>query len=132
MRGLTVRLGLSRSEIGGPFADLALLIPLEAALIAVNGLNPTSTLLGVGILYIGAGWYFGLPMPVQPLKALAAIAIAQQLSPDVIAAGALRPGRVGAHDGHRCSPGAAGHRPNGEAADDPRIGGRPGGRSRRR
>jgi len=84
-----LRLGLSRSEISGAFADLGLLIPLEAALIAVNGLNPTSTLLGVGILYIAAGWYFGLPMPVQPLKALAAIAIAEQLSPDVIAAGAL-------------------------------------------
>jgi len=80
---------LSRSEVSGAFADLGLLIPLEAALIAVNGLNPTSTLLGIGIIYIAAGWYFGLPMPVQPLKALAAIAVAQELAPDVIAAGAL-------------------------------------------
>src|SRR3990170_7678578 len=82
-------LRLTRSEISGAFADLGLLIPLEAALIAVNGLNPTSTLLGVGILYIAAGWYFGLPMPVQPLKALAAIAIAREMSPDIIAASAL-------------------------------------------
>jgi SulP family sulfate permease len=80
---------ISRSEVSGAFADLGLLIPLEAALIAVNGLNPTSTLLGVGVIYIAAGWYFGLPMPVQPLKALAAIAIARELAPDVIAAGAL-------------------------------------------
>src|SRR3989304_999009 len=80
---------LTRPEISGAFADLGLLIPLEAALIAVNGLNPTSTLLGVGIVYIAAGWYFRLPMPVQPLKALAAIAIARELAPDVIAAGAL-------------------------------------------
>jgi len=80
---------LTRSEISGAFADLGVLIPLEAALVAVNGLNPTSTLLGVGIVYIAAGWYFRLPMPVQPLKALAAIAIARELSPDVIAAGAL-------------------------------------------
>lgn len=83
------RYKLTRSEISGAFADLGLLIPLEAALIAVNGLNPTSTLLGVGIVYIAAGWFFDLPMPVQPLKALAAIAIARELSPDVIAAGAL-------------------------------------------
>ena len=80
---------LTRAEISGAFADLGLLIPLEASLIAVNGLNPTSTLLGVGIAYIAAGWYFRLPMPVQPLKAFAAIAIAEQLSPGVIAAGAL-------------------------------------------
>ena len=80
---------LTRSEISGAFADLGVLIPLEAALVAINGLNATSTLLGVGIMYIAAGWYFRLPMPVQPLKALAALAIARELSPDVIAAGAL-------------------------------------------
>lgn len=76
-------------ELGGAFADLGVLVPLEAALIAVNGLNPTSTLLGVGLIYILAGRYFGIPMPVQPLKALAALAIASQVSPQIIAAGAL-------------------------------------------
>lgn len=80
---------LTRREVSGAFADLGVLIPLEAALIAVNGINPTSTLLGVGIAYIVAGWYFRLPMPVQPLKAFSAIAIAQAVTPSVIAAGAL-------------------------------------------
>ena len=84
-----LRLRVTRREISGAFADLGILLPLEAALVAVNGLNPTSTLLGVGILYIATGWYFRLPMPVQPLKALAAIAIARELSPEVIAASAL-------------------------------------------
>jgi SulP family sulfate permease len=84
-----LRLRVTRQEISGAFADLGILLPLEAALVAVNGLNPTSTLLGIGVLYIAAGWYFGLPMPVQPLKALAAIAIARELSPEVIAASAL-------------------------------------------
>lgn len=79
----------TRAEVSGALADLGVLVPLEAALISVNGLNPTATLLGVGILYIGAGLYFRLPMPVQPLKALGVIAIAQELSPSVIAAGAL-------------------------------------------
>ena len=80
---------MSRGEISGAFADLGVLIPLEASLIAVNGLNPTSTLLGVGVAYLTAGWYFRLPMPVQPLKAFSVIAVAQALSPSVIAAGAL-------------------------------------------
>src|SRR3989337_1937818 len=83
-----LKLRITRQEISGAFADLGILLPLEAALVAVNGLNPTSTLLGIGVLYIAAGWYFGLPMPVQPLKALAAIAIARQLSPATIAANA--------------------------------------------
>jgi MFS superfamily sulfate permease-like transporter len=89
LRGALHRTRVTRPDLSGAFADLGLLIPLEASLIAINGLNPTSTLLGAGLMYIAAGWYFRLPMPVQPLKALAAIAIAEQLSPDVIAAGAL-------------------------------------------
>ncbi|MEE8443573.1 MAG: putative sulfate/molybdate transporter [Dehalococcoidia bacterium] len=80
---------LTWGEVSGAFADLGVLIPLEASLIAVNGINPTSTLLGVGIAYIAAGLYFRIPMPVQPLKAFSVIAIAQALSPSVIAAGAL-------------------------------------------
>ena len=80
---------VSRADVSGAFADVGLLIPLEASLVAVNGLNATSTLLGVGIMYLLAGWYFRIPMPVQPLKALAAISIANQLDGDVIAAGAL-------------------------------------------
>ncbi len=83
------RYRLTTGELSGAFADLGVLIPLEAALIAINGINPTSTLLGVGVAYVAAGWYFRLPMPVQPLKAFSVIAIAQALSPSVIAAGAL-------------------------------------------
>lgn len=82
------RPGLS-GELSGAFADLGVLVPLEAALIAVNGLSPTTTLLGVGLAYLLAGRYFGIPMPVQPLKAFSALAVASQVSPQVIAAGAL-------------------------------------------
>jgi sulfate permease, SulP family len=81
--------GSFSGELGGAFADLGVLVPLEAALIAVNGLNPSTTLLGVGIAYIAVGRYYGLPIPVQPLKAFAAIAITAQAAPPVIAAGAL-------------------------------------------
>lgn len=87
-----LRLGpwpLTRVEISGGLADLGVLVPLEVSLIALNGLNPTSTLLGVGIAYMLAGLYFRIPMPVQPLKAFAIIAIAHQLAPSTIAAGAL-------------------------------------------
>lgn len=98
MRGVSGKRGASgtsggrmtlRGELGGAFADLGVLVPLEAALIAINGLNPTTTFLGVGLAYILAGRYFGIPMPVQPLKAFAAVAVASHASPEVIAAGAL-------------------------------------------
>ncbi len=85
---------VTRGEISGAFADLGVLVPLEAALIAINGLNPTTTLLGIGVIYIAAGWYFRIPMPVQPLKAFSAIAIATQVDSPVIAAGALTLGVI--------------------------------------
>jgi hypothetical protein len=42
-----------------------------------------------GLLTIGSGLYFRIPFPVQPLKALTAVAVAQQLSPGVIGAAGL-------------------------------------------
>lgn len=95
MRGLTFgKYRLTSGELSGAFADLGVLIPLEASLIALNGLNPTTTLLGIGVIYIAAGLYFGIPMPVQPLKAFSAIAIASAAPPPVIAAGALTIGLI--------------------------------------
>ena len=85
---------LTSGELSGAFADLGVLIPLETSLIALNGLNPTTTLVGIGVIYVAAGLYFGIPMPVQPLKAFSAIAIATAAPPDVIAAGALTIGLI--------------------------------------
>ncbi len=80
---------LDRHELSGAFGDSGILFPLAASLIAVNGLSPTTVFIGAGIFYIAAALYFRLPMPVQPLKAFSAIAIAYALSPSVIAAGTL-------------------------------------------
>ncbi len=84
----------NRSEISGALGDLGTLIPLSLSLITMNGLNPTSVFLSVGLLYIFAGLYFGIPMPVQPLKAVAAIPIASSLSPNVISAAAFLMGTI--------------------------------------
>lgn len=87
--GVAAGLRLDRHELSGAFGDSGILFPLAASLVAINGLNPTVVFLGAGLYYIAAGLYFRLPMPVQPLKAFSAIAIAGALSPSVIAAGAL-------------------------------------------
>lgn len=92
--GLNKDYRLNRNEISGALGDVGILIPLSLSLITINGLNPTSVLLSVGLLYIFAGLYFGIPMPVQPLKAVAAIAIASSLSPNVISAAAILMGGV--------------------------------------
>jgi len=80
-----------RVEFAGSLGDLGTLIPLSVALIIVNGLSVTAVFLMVGLFYIASGLYFKLPVPVQPLKVVSAIAIAfpLQITAPVIAASGL-------------------------------------------
>lgn len=84
------RVGLG--EATGAVADLGVLVPLAASLILVNGLDPGAVLIGAGLLVLAAGLAFRVPFPVQPLKALTAVAVAERLSPDVIHAAGLEIG----------------------------------------
>lgn len=65
-----------RLEIAGSFGDLGTFLPIVVAMILINGLSPSAVLLAFGIFYVFTGLFYGLPVPVQPLKAVAAIAIA--------------------------------------------------------
>ncbi len=65
-----------RVEFAGSLGDLGTLIPLSVALMVITGLSVTSVLLAVGLFYIITGLYYKLPIPVQPLKVVSAIAIA--------------------------------------------------------
>ena len=80
---------ISVGEVAGAVADLGVMVPLATALILVNGLDAGSLLVCAGLLIIGAGLVFRVPFPVQPLKALTAVAVAQQLAPGVIHAAGL-------------------------------------------
>ena len=88
----TVR--FDRREMAGAVADVGVLVPIAVALIVKNGLSPTAVLLPAALLYIAVALRFALPIPVQPLKAFGAIAIAKGLGADEIAAGALLMGVV--------------------------------------
>ncbi len=77
------------TEFAGGAGDLGLLVPLAIALITINGLSATAVFGVAGLAYVATALVFRVPVPVQPLKAFAAAAIALQLSAEVIAAGAL-------------------------------------------
>jgi SulP family sulfate permease len=83
-----------RRELAGAVADVGVLVPIAVALIVGNGLSATAVLLPAGLLYLTAALVYRLPIPVQPLKAFGAIAIAKGLGSDEIAAGALLMGVV--------------------------------------
>ena len=81
-------------DLSGALADLGTFVPLVAALVLVNGLEPGPLLVLAGVLSLAAGLWFRVPFPVQPLKALTALAVAQALSPDTIRAAGLMIGLI--------------------------------------
>jgi SulP family sulfate permease len=76
-------LRFDRMELAGSLGDLGTLLPIVVGMILLNHLQVSSVFLWFGLFYIVAGLYYRLPIPVQPLKAVGAIAIAY---PDKITA----------------------------------------------
>jgi len=76
---LSSRFGLG--ELSGSLGDMGTFIPLTAALIAINGLKAGPVLFFAGLFNVTTGMLFGIPMCVQPMKIIAAVAISENLSP---------------------------------------------------
>jgi len=70
---------LNRHEIAGSLGDMGTFIPLLVGMSIANGLDFTSALFFSGIFNIVTGLVFSIPMAVQPMKAIAAVAIAEHL-----------------------------------------------------
>jgi len=69
-------LRFDRVELAGAFGDLGTLLPIVVGMILINKLSPSTVFLSFGLFYLITGYYYRLPVPVQPLKAVGAIAIA--------------------------------------------------------
>lgn len=85
VRPRTLACPITRMDVAGAFGDIGVLFPIAIALISLNRLNPTAVFLAAGLTYVLAGLYFQIPISVQPLKAVAAIALAMGLPPSAIA-----------------------------------------------
>jgi len=79
----------SLAEFSGSLADLGVMLPLVLALITLNGMNATAAFVGIGLAYILTAIVYRLPIPVQPLKSVSALALAMGLAPAVIITGAI-------------------------------------------
>lgn len=76
-------------ELAGSLGDLGTLLPLALGMILVNGLDPMGLFFSVGLYYILSGIYFGVTVPVQPMKVIGAYAIATAMSASQILASGL-------------------------------------------
>jgi len=87
-------MAFNRMEFAGCLGDLGTLLPISIGMIVLNGLNATNVMFTVGLFYILAGFYFKVPVPVQPMKVIGAYAIAVGLSPTQIIAASLWMGMI--------------------------------------
>src|SRR5262249_46092369 len=60
-----------RNELAGAFGDIGTDLPLIVGMILVAGLDAASVLIMYGAMQLLTGLLYRLPMPVQPLKAVA-------------------------------------------------------------
>jgi len=80
----------NRLELAGSLGDLGTLLPLAIGMIMINGLSPSGLFFTIGLFYIFSGLYYGVTVPVQPMKVIGAYAIATGMSASQItASGAL-------------------------------------------
>ncbi|HOS97487.1 MAG TPA: putative sulfate/molybdate transporter [Deltaproteobacteria bacterium] len=81
---ISPRIRFDRNELAGAFGDMGTDIPLLIGVALACGLDGTSVLVMFGVMQLFTGLSYRLPMPVQPLKAMAAIVIAQQTSAETL------------------------------------------------
>jgi len=77
-------------ECAGSLGDLGTLLPIAIGMILINGLSPLGLFFSVGLFYILSGIYYGVTVPIQPMKVVGAYAIATGMAASqIFAAGAL-------------------------------------------
>jgi MFS superfamily sulfate permease-like transporter len=81
-------------ELAGSMGDFGTLFPLAIGYIYVCGLNPSGFLVMMGLANIATGLIYRLPMPIEPMKVLAVVAIAQSWTPSMVYASAFGMGVV--------------------------------------
>jgi len=84
-------------ELAGALGDFGTLLPLAIGYIVVCGMNPAGLLVMMGLANLVTGLVYGLPLPIEPMKVLAVMAIAQAWDPSKIYAAGLAMGDAMRH-----------------------------------
>jgi MFS superfamily sulfate permease-like transporter len=82
------------TEFAGSLGDLGTYLPLTVAMTVTCGMDLGLIFIFAGLMNLVTGLLFRLPVPVQPMKAIAAVAITEELTPGSIAAAGILSGAV--------------------------------------
>jgi hypothetical protein len=83
------RMRFDRNELAGAFGDIGTDLPLIIGMILAAGLDSASVLVMFGLMQLFTAVTYGMPMAVQPLKAVAVIVITQRVAPEILYGGGL-------------------------------------------
>ncbi|MFP4021427.1 MAG: putative sulfate/molybdate transporter [Halanaerobium sp.] len=81
-------------EIAGAVGDYGTLIPIILGVAAVSELQLSPVIFFFALSYLATGFYYKLPMPVEPMKAIGAIAISGSLTAAEIAGAGMMTGII--------------------------------------
>ncbi|HUF66030.1 MAG TPA: putative sulfate/molybdate transporter [Gemmatimonadaceae bacterium] len=79
-----INIRFDRNELAGAFGDIGTDLPLVAGMILAAGLDAAGVLILFGVMQWLTAFRYGIPMPVQPLKAMAVIVITQHIAGPVL------------------------------------------------
>lgn len=71
-------------ELAGALGDWGTLFPLAIGYITIVGMNPAGLLVMLGATNIALGLVYHIPMPLQPKKVIAAVAISHGWTPGLV------------------------------------------------
>lgn len=88
------RFRFDRNELAGAFGDIGTDLPLIVGMVAAAGLDAASVLVMFGMMQYVTAARYGMPMAVQPLKAMAVIVITEKIAGPVLFGAGLAIGIV--------------------------------------
>eukprot|EP00418_Pyrodinium_bahamense_P055048 CAMPEP_0179162456 /NCGR_PEP_ID=MMETSP0796-20121207/79587_1 /TAXON_ID=73915 /ORGANISM="Pyrodinium bahamense, Strain pbaha01" /LENGTH=470 /DNA_ID=CAMNT_0020864663 /DNA_START=1 /DNA_END=1410 /DNA_ORIENTATION=- len=91
-RARSFRERLCLQEASGSLGDLGTLLPLLAGCARLGSVRLGPAIFWMGVFNVISGVQWDIPMPVQPMKSIAAVAISDGLSPGTFAAAGLLTG----------------------------------------
>ncbi|MCS7019695.1 MAG: putative sulfate/molybdate transporter [Cytophagales bacterium] len=77
-------LTLNRRELAGAFGDIGTDLPLLVAVVMAAELDSANVLTVFGLLQVLTAFTYRMPMPVQPLKAMTSLVIAQKIAGNIL------------------------------------------------
>lgn len=81
-----------QGEISGAIADLGTFLPYILGAILIGGLDASSIFITFGLMYIFTGYFYRIPIPVQPMKIIGAAILVHHLTAGEVAAAGIMMG----------------------------------------